>query len=114
MPKYIDTEVLAEQLRLTCGLSVPASDNSGMARGYRLAYTHILAMLETGQLATVELPEALPDAPEGSVVSVRTVPVYDTEEIHHGCTVQVWSNSQTGEQSIGWWYEDQDEDRSGE
>lgn len=31
--------------------------------------------------------------------------VYDTEEIHHGCTVQIWSNSMTGDVSVGWWKE---------
>lgn len=29
--------------------------------------------------------------------------VYDIEEIHHDCTVQILTNSVTGEQSIGWW-----------
>jgi hypothetical protein len=31
--------------------------------------------------------------------------IFDTEEIHHGCTVQIWSNSRTGETSVGWWKE---------
>lgn len=31
--------------------------------------------------------------------------VYDTCEIHHGCTVEIWSNSVTGDVSIGWWEE---------
>lgn len=29
--------------------------------------------------------------------------VYDEEEIHTSCTVQIWRNSRTGEESIGWW-----------
>lgn len=29
--------------------------------------------------------------------------IYDEEEIHENCTVQIWRNSQTGEESIGWW-----------
>ena len=37
------------------------------------------------------------------------VPIYDEEEIYHNCTVQVWRNSKTGEVSIGWWKEDEDE-----
>ena len=28
--------------------------------------------------------------------------IYDQEEIHHGCTVQVLRNSVTGEVSVGW------------
>lgn len=31
--------------------------------------------------------------------------IYDQEEIHHGCTVQVLRNSVTGEVSVGWWEE---------
>ena len=31
--------------------------------------------------------------------------IFDEEEIHHNCTVQVWRNSVTGEVSIGWWKE---------
>ena len=37
------------------------------------------------------------------------VPIYDQEEIHHGCTVQVLRNSVTGAVSIGWWTENEDE-----
>lgn len=29
--------------------------------------------------------------------------LYDQEEIHENCTVQIWRNSATGEMSIGWW-----------
>lgn len=29
--------------------------------------------------------------------------MYDKEEIHENCTVQVLTNSQTGEVSVGWW-----------
>lgn len=29
--------------------------------------------------------------------------IYDQEEIHENCTVQIWKNSATGEVSIGWW-----------
>lgn|GEM_PF-5807866 len=32
-----------------------------------------------------------------------TINIYDQEEIHHNCTVQILSNSVTGEVSIGWW-----------
>lgn len=31
--------------------------------------------------------------------------LYDREEIHHNCTVQVLTNSTTGECSVGWWKE---------
>lgn len=29
--------------------------------------------------------------------------IYDSEEIHENCTVQILKNSVTGETSIGWW-----------
>lgn len=35
-----------------------------------------------------------------------TTNLFDHEELHHNCTVQVLSNSVTGEVSIGWWHED--------
>lgn len=33
--------------------------------------------------------------------------IFDIEEVHHNCTVQILRNSVTGEQSIGWWPEEQ-------
>ena len=36
--------------------------------------------------------------------------IYDQEEIYTNCTVQIWRNSVTGEESIGWW---QNEEESG-
>lgn len=36
--------------------------------------------------------------------------IYDTEEIHHGCTVQVLRNSVTGDVSVGWWKEKEGEE----
>lgn len=41
--------------------------------------------------------ELLPDSP-----SVETN-IFDVEEIHENCTVQVLKNRVTGEISIGWW-----------
>ena len=35
--------------------------------------------------------------------------IFDQEEIHHNCTVQILKNSITGEISVGWW-ENEDED----
>lgn len=39
-----------------------------------------------------------------------TTNIYDTEEIHHGCTVQVLTNSVTGKTSVGWWKEKEGEE----
>lgn len=36
--------------------------------------------------------------------------IYDTEEIYHGCTVQVLRNSVTGDVSVGWRKEKEEEE----
>lgn len=36
--------------------------------------------------------------------------LYDEEEIHKNCTVQILKNSITGETSIGWWENDSSND----
>jgi hypothetical protein len=33
----------------------------------------------------------------------RIINLFDEEEVHENCTVQIWKNSHTGEVSIGWW-----------
>ena len=40
------------------------------------------------------------------IVEVRELNLYDKEEIYHNCVVQVLTNTATGEQSWGWWSED--------
>lgn len=35
------------------------------------------------------------------------MPIYNKEEIYPNCTVQIWSNTYTGQQSIGWWKNDE-------
>lgn len=39
-----------------------------------------------------------------------TTNIYDTEEIHHNCVVQVLRNSVTGDVSAGWWKEKEEEE----
>ena len=36
---------------------------------------------------------------------VDSIGVYNEEEIHENCVVQVWKNTVTGETSVGWWQE---------
>ena len=36
------------------------------------------------------------------LVAIDTT-LFDEEEIHPNCTVQIWRNSVTGEVSVGWW-----------
>ena len=35
--------------------------------------------------------------------------IFDIEEIYPNCTVQILTNSITGEQSIGWWVNEEKE-----
>ena len=42
-------------------------------------------------------------ASEEDDMMVSELNMFDDEEIHKNCTVQVWKNSQTGETSVGWW-----------
>lgn len=36
-------------------------------------------------------------------IEVDEINLYDEEELHHNCTVQILRNSITGEVSVGWW-----------
>jgi hypothetical protein len=38
------------------------------------------------------------------------VNIYDREEIHENCTVQVLTNSVTGAVSVGWWDNEEEEE----
>ena len=42
---------------------------------------------------------------EKQAVELESSGIYDQEEIHRNCTVQILRNSVTGETSIGWWEE---------
>lgn len=39
---------------------------------------------------------------ENKIVDVHMT-IYDQEEIHHNCTVQILTNTVTGDVSGGWW-----------
>lgn len=41
---------------------------------------------------------------KNSDVHVNSIAFFDQEEIHENCTVQILTNSVTGEVSIGWWH----------
>ena len=38
--------------------------------------------------------------------------LYDIEEIHPNCTVQILKNSVTGEVSVGWWPNEEEGDEN--
>lgn len=46
----------------------------------------------------------VPSLPGEAEYSIATN-MYDKEELHHNCTVQILHNSLTGDSSIGWWPE---------
>ena len=50
-----------------------------------------------------DLLQKLKAADEAVVSEVVETNIYDIEEIHENCTVQVLRNSLTGEVSVGWW-----------
>lgn len=59
-------------------------------------------------LYSLKIPD---DVVETSQPQVEmAVEFYDQSEIHHNCAVEVFSNSVTGDVSIGWWYEDGGDD----
>lgn len=43
-------------------------------------------------------------------VILNSVSIFDEEEIHTNCTVQILRNSITGETSIGWWENEEGEE----
>lgn len=56
--------------------------------------------------ARIKLSESFKDVWNRRVPDQKvSVALYDQEEIHHNCTVQILSNSVTGDVSIGWWPE---------
>ena len=49
---------------------------------------------------------------EPELVKVETN-LFDKEEIYQNCTVQILTNTVTGEVSVGWWKNDREDDRKG-
>ena len=48
------------------------------------------------------LAKAAAEAIDG-LIHPESSGIYDIEEIHENCTVEIWKNSITGEVSIGWY-----------
>ena len=59
------------------------------------------------RLARYEDTGLEPDEIERTKQSEIEVNIYDREEIHENCTVQVLTNSVTGAVSVGWWEEEE-------
>lgn len=39
----------------------------------------------------------------GENLTFDSASIYDQEEVHENCTVVIWRNSVTGDESVGWW-----------
>jgi hypothetical protein len=79
----------------------------GMLEAIRMAADRI----EAQQVLVDQMQELLDGRPmtmiaEGKILDVEPN-IFDEEEIHENCTVQILRNSQTDDISIGWWEGDQ-------
>lgn len=66
--------------------------------------------VDSVDIEAVDMAIAALEKQEGKKPIAVETNIYDQEEIHHGCTVQVLRNSVTGEVSVGWWKEKEDEE----
>ena len=64
-----------------------------------------LAGLLSGGTVGFVTAALLQTASDEDDMMLDSVGVYNEEEIHENCTVQVWRNTVTGETSVGWWQE---------
>lgn len=64
-----------------------------------------LAGLLSGGAVGLVTAALLQTASDEDDMMVDSIGVYNEEEIHENCTVQVWRNTVTGETSVGWWQE---------
>lgn len=75
-------------------------------RGVKLFFGRDCIPNETPQ--AIDMAIAALEKQEGKKPIAVETNIYDQEEIHHNCTVQVLTNSVTGEVSVGWWEEKED------
>ena len=67
------------------------------------------AVMDDGRLILLDECGRFAYCPEGrfTVVTVEAG-IFDKEEIHENCTVQVLTNTKTGDVSVGWWKSETD------
>lgn len=78
-----------------------------MTECVKCEYFTTLAYCKDNIVADHLLANGVTFAKDTDVPSKVETNIYDIEEIHHNCTVQILRNSVTGEQSIGWWPEEE-------
>lgn len=65
--------------------------------------TFIVGLLVGGAMGYVTAALMQTASAEDDKCLLDELNMFDDEEIHENCTVQVWKNTATGETSIGWW-----------
>ena len=65
-----------------------------------------IELLESIYEGIEKMPSAVEPLESEFGTGTFSMSVYDVEEVHENCTVQVLKNSMTGERSLGWWKND--------
>lgn len=65
--------------------------------------TFIVGLLVGGAVGYITAALMTTASAEDDKTLLDEINMFDDEEIHENCTVQVWKNTATGETSIGWW-----------
>ena len=65
--------------------------------------TFIVGLLVGGAVGYITAALMITASAEDDKCLLDEINMFDDEEIHENCTVQIWKNTATGETSIGWW-----------
>ena len=65
--------------------------------------TFIVGLLVGGAVGYITAALMTTASAEDDKCLLDEINMFDDEEIHENCTVQIWKNTATGETSIGWW-----------
>lgn len=71
----------------------------------RVAYDQVIWERDTALAQLAEIGKGLGEKMDDVVRVKPEVNLYNHEEIHHNCMVQVWSNTETEQSSPGWKYD---------
>lgn len=84
--------------------NTPSEIANRVARGSKTHWTtkEVLGALADRQFEIFVLLDMVKRVDATEAVKVETN-IYDKEEIYPDCTVQVLTNTATGETSVGWW-----------
>lgn len=71
----------------------------------RVAYDQVIWERDTALAQLAEIGKGLGEKMDDVVRVKPEVNLFNHEEIHHNCMVQVWSNTETEQSSPGWKYD---------